>query len=340
MSTLRILRAQFEAEEHMAWQALHLPACSYPARPAASHSQVLPVSAPAARAAAASAENIPSLPIAPAPDIPAYPGEDTPSLPIAPAPDIPAYPGEDTPSLPIAPAPDIPAYPGDDVPTFPIAPVPGIPVYPGPEANRTCWVRFLHAAVGYDPLRILVGSRVFSSSLSYANMTEYRLVRDGFRDVVITSAAGARPILLRRDIPFRAGDRITVAIIDTDDGLELMQIPDVPCQNQMGGCGSMRMVNLAFNSPPLDMRLYDGSIIFGDVRYREVTPFKPVRCGDYLFYLIRTSPCAEPEPHSVPYEPLVSFGIDVRPRTTYTCYVLGRVGVPGQLLQLLVAEDD
>ncbi len=302
MSTLQILRAQCEPEKHMTWQALHLPACSYLSEPADSASKALPVSAAPVYQTAAAGENTPSLPIAPAPGIPAYPGEDTPSLPIAPA--------------------------------------PGIPAYPGPDAGRPCQVRFLHAAFGYDPLRILVGSRVFSASLAYAGMTEYRLVKDGFRDVVITNAVGARPILLRRDIPFRAGDRITVAIIDTDEGLELIQIPDIPCQTQMGGCGSMRMVNLAFNSPPLDMRLYDGSIVFGDVRYREVTPFKPVRCGDYMFYLIPTAPCTNPGLDTLPYEPLVSFGINVRPRATYTCYVLGRVGVPGQLLQLLVAEDE
>lgn len=304
MSSIRILRAQFEAEELMAWQALNIPPTQ-----------------PAAQAAA---------------------GRGTPSLPAAQAPGTPASPGNDGIDLPIAPFPTPPVYPGDDGIDLPIAPAPTPPAYPGPSQVRTGWVRFLHAATGYDPLRILVHSRLFTPSLSYANMTEYRLVQDGYHDVVITPATGARPILLRKTIPFRAGDQVTLAIIDTDMGLDLLQVPDIPCQNPMGGCGSLRMVNLSFNSPPLDMRLYDGGIVLSDVRYREITPFKPFRCGDYLFYLIRTSPVAgsSGDPGSVPYEPLVSFGIHIKPHATYTCYVIGHIGVPGQVLQLLVAEDE
>ena len=198
-------------------------------------------------------------------------------------------------------------------------------------------MRFLHAAFGYDPLRVLIGQSVFAPSIAYANMTEYRLVREGFRTVTITSASGGRPILLRRELPFRAGERITVAIMDGENGLELLQLSDSICQNQMGGCGAIRMANLSFDSPPLDMRLYNGETVFSDVRYREVTPFSQIRCGNHLFYLIRTAPQAVG--NQPLYEPLVSFDITVRQNAAYTCYVLGRVGVPGQVLQLLVAED-
>ena len=325
MSTIRVLRAQFEAEQHMAWQALHLPESA--ANSGASSSSSQPAAPTLAPLHARNAAHTPSLPVAPFPGPPAYPGDDS-----------------QIPTLPVAPFPGPPVYPGDDsqIPTPPVAPFPGPPAYPGTPV-RTCWVRFLHAAFGYDPLRVLIGQNVFAPSLSYANMTEYRLVREGFRTVTVTSASGGRPILLRSELPFRAGEMMTVAIIDGENGLEFIQLSDSICKSQMGGCGAIRMANLSLNSPPLDMRLYDGDAVFTDVRYREVTPFQQMRCGNYLFYLIRTAPQlgAAPPADGLPlYEPLVSFDIDVRQHATYTCYVLGRVGVPGQILQILVAEDE
>lgn len=209
--------------------------------------------------------------------------------------------------------------------TIPIRPITGF-----------CTVRFLNAAENYGSFRILIGNRLINSNLSFANVTSYNNIADGFRRVTITSAASPRTVLFNSTVPFNSGEVITMAIVRSATGIDLVRIPDTMNINTPTNRGGIRMANLIFNSPPLDLFRANGQGIFSDVRYKEVTMIKQAFPREYEFYLAQTPYVIEPRtaeieviedmPMAMPYnnfDPLVSFFVDVKSGILSTIYALG-----------------
>ena len=197
-------------------------------------------------------------------------------------------------NLPVVPLPDVgeggPVEPGGGMPVLPLPnPGEGGPVFPGvvvPIWRRYARVRFLNAAYGYRPFRILVSSSRVVNWSGYAALSSYNRIPAGYQTVTVTGMDGY--VYLQKTLPFQAGQSMTVAIINTASGLDLLQIAD-SCCTPNGNYSNFRVSNLAINTPPLDVLLGDGRVVYGDVRYKETTPFKRIRPGAYQFFFAETA---------------------------------------------------
>lgn len=259
---------------------------------------------------------------------------------------IPPVTGGPGPVIPGQTLPDCPGGgPGPVIPDRPNFPGVILPLPP----TGTAQVRFLHAATGALPYSVSVGTRTVAPGLRYAEATDYARVADGFRTVTIMSARSPRSILLRKSIPFRANGRTTLVIVNARNGIDLLEVQDNGCVNMPRNAACFRMVNTSYTDMPLDLLLYDGRIVFSDVRFREATTFRRVRPGEYGFYLAATNaspyfPFAPdvdietvedlPIPVGDNYipdygdlMPLASFYEAFRQGILYTAYVLG-LGTP------------
>ena len=267
---------------------------------------------------------------------------DSAGIPVVPLPD----PGQGGPVHPLYP--DRPNRP--NWPIYPVFPLPSLPCFVCQDqgnSNNYCKVRFLNAVNQYSSLVVVISGRQVASGLSFASLTSYGKVSDGFRTVTIALPNGY--VLLRKSIPFHAGTTVTMAIIPSASGLDLMEISDTPCSNRSYGYSCFRVCNLAYYSNPLDVILYDGRIVYSDVRFKEVTSFKQIRPGEYDFYLAET--VLSPMPRSMDIEtldsassdviypePLLSFYVNVRSNAMYTVYILGRDNTSTSL-QTIIVED-
>ena len=231
----------------------------------------------------------------------------------------PVYPGDDIGAEPVVPLPfpgeGGPVYPGDDAGAEPVIPLPspgeGGPVYPGNSGwvqPGTSRVRFLNAAYGYPALRISVANSRFASRLSYASVTGYGRVRAGYQTVTVSNPSGR--VYLQRSLPFQANGITTVAVIRTARGLDLLQIGDSCCPPS-GGCASFRVGNLAYNSSPLDVIMSDGRVVYSDLRYKEVAPFRSIAPGSYRFFYADTNLTSMPD--SMGIESLDPAWLDIYP---------------------------
>lgn len=270
--------------------------------------------------------------------------------PVIPLPEVgaggPVYPGDDVSVEPVIPLPEVgaggPVYPGNDVSAEPVIPLPwpgeGGPVYPGggtvvqpvpqPGVSET---RFLNAAYGYPSLQIRVGNSRFANRLGYASVTGYGRVRSGYQNVTVTGSNGR--VYVQRQMPFRADDRTTIAVIRTAAGLNLLQIPDRCCPPS-GRRSGFRVGNLAYNSGPLDVLMSDGRVVYSDLRYKETAAFRSIVPGSYQFFYADTNlaPMApsmgimalDPAWLGVypPYETFGSLILDVVSGKNYTVYLL------------------
>ncbi len=248
----------------------------------------------------------------------------------------PVYPGDDEAVIPLPyPGEGGPVYPGDDEPVIPLPdPGEGGPVYPGGGGGGrpgTSRVRFLNAAYNYPALRITVANSRFANRLGYASVTGYGRVRAGYQTVTVAAANGR--IYVRKSMPFQVNGLTTIAVINTANGLDLLQIADSCCAPS-NGLSSLRIGNLAYNSGPLDVLMSDGRVVWGDLRYKEVASFRAIAPGAYQFFYADTN--LSPMPSWLGIEPLdpawlgvyppqETFGslyLDVSTGERYTVYLL------------------
>ena len=229
---------------------------------------------------------------------PVYSGDDESQIPAIPLPNPEeggaVYPdsGDDA-QIPVVPLPNPgeggPVYPGNVIqPVQPIQPIQ--PIQPLPTVTYAA-VRFLNAAYGYPAFRVFVGNRRAASLLNFASLSAYVRLAAGYQTVTVTGTDGY--VYIQKTIPFEAGGRFTVAIINRPGGLDLLRITDNCCFTS-SQAAHFRVGNLARNSGALDVLLPDGRAVYSDVRFKEITSFKRIAPGAYEFLFAETNQLPAP----------------------------------------------
>ena len=293
---------------------------------------------------------------------PVYPGDNPAAEPVIPLPfpgeGGPVYPGDDPAAEPVIPLPfpgeGGPVYPGDGPTVEPVIPLPfpgeGGPVYPGNSGGQSgvARVRFLNAAYSYPPLHISISGSRFVSRLGYASVTGYGRVRAGYQTVTVSNSSGR--IYLQRSLPFPAGGISTVAVIRTAGGLNLLQIADACCRPS-NGYSTFRVGNLAYNTSPLDVLMSDGRVVYSDLRYKEVAPFRRIAPGRYRFFYADTNQSPMPPSMDIEtldpvwldtYPPLETFGsvyLNVSGGENYTVYLLQNGKGLNNIQNMILVDD-
>ena len=183
--------------------------------------------------------------------------------------------------------------------------------------------------------------------LGYASVSSYVQAPGGYQTITVSGLDGYT--YLRKTMPLPPGSPSTIAVINTPSGLDLLQISDQCCLQ--GNCASnFRVSNLALNSPPIDVLLKDGRVVYADVRFKETTIFKRVRPGTYQFLFAETD--RSPMPSWMDIETLdsaflgtpdlpdtiVSLNLEVEKNTNYTVFLLSS-GTGERDIQTMVVTD-
>ncbi len=251
-------------------------------------------------------------------------------------------------AYPVIPLPN----PGEGGPVdsgdVPVPPLPN-PGESGPVANPTprTSVRFLNAAYGYKPFRILINQRLAVRLLHYGGITSHGHIGAGYQTITITGTDGY--IYIQKSLPFEHNTPYTVAIINTASGLDLVQIPDTSLAPSHH-FSNFRVSNLAFYSNPVDVLLRDGRVVYADVRFKETTSYKRIRPGFYQFVFAETNFVPMPVWQDIetmetelmqtapPVEELAVLDLRVQRGVSYTIFLLS-TGPSYGLLQTLVVAD-
>lgn len=192
-------------------------------------------------------------------------------------------------------------------------------------------VRVLHAAAGYGPVFVIIGTKTIATDLAFGKVSPYERIIDGFRTVMIFSASAPRTPLLNTVIPFIAGTRITLAIVNSPRGLQIIPIHDNMCVGASRDRACFRVGNLTFDDGPFDLVLSDGSMVFSDVKVKEVTQWNQAVPGDYEFYVKET-----PMQGEGAYQ--FNFYLRMYPNMMYTACIIGGYysSVP---IQVIIIEN-
>jgi len=218
-------------------------------------------------------------------------------------------------------------------------------------------VRFLNALSPGGPMRAALDSRLLTSRLPVGRATGYSAVLPGFHTLCLFDAGGMSAMLYCAPVPFSAGERVTLAAVPCASGVDLVRVDDGAHYMRGTGRACVRAVDLVYNAPPLDVALTDGRVVFGDVRFKEVTLLRRARAAQHDMYIAPTPyvlptccqdmetaqdlPAAvanySPSGYGV-LEPLASFYLEARAGAMHTIYLIGNWDV-SHSVEVRIAEN-
>lgn len=203
------------------------------------------------------------------------------------------------------------------------------PIIPCYFCNTTQYgvVRFLNAAAGYNPFLIYINNQLVVNGLDNAEVSQYGRVSAGMQTVTVTGQNGY--VYIQKQINVPMNGTMTVAIINTNTGLDLMEITDMSC-NGGAGTGCFRVCNLSNTNRNVDVSLNGGAVMFRNVNYREVTGFRYLSTG---YYTVTVSNSA-----AFGNAPLLTSSLFIRGNVSYTMYVFNWNN-SRDAIRILIVED-
>lgn len=186
-------------------------------------------------------------------------------------------------------------------------------------------MRILNAAAGYNPFRIYVDDQLFVSSLNFSELTSYERVPAGYR--IITVMGENDYIYIQKPVMIPQENSVTIAICNTQSGLDLFVISDASC-SKSNYLSCLRICNLSYNGSPLTVILGNNDLRFPDVEFQEVTNFRTMAPGDYIFYVINQNRTI-----------LLSSELRVKNTASYTMYLFNwNPSSPDAITAIVVQE--
>lgn len=254
--------------------------------------------------------------------------------------------GGNEPNVPVVPLPNPgeggpintgPGFPPIFRPVFPgggggsVTVIPGI-TFPCFNCTATSFgrVRFLNASTGYQPFYVYLGNWLVASQLGNGDITSYVQSATGSQTITVSGANGYTYI--QKTIQVRTGSAMTVAIINTANGLDIMEISDISC-SAPSGTSCLRTSNLSENLGPFDVAIGNQNntyTAFTNVRYREVTPYTSFYPGWYQLFISRTG--------AFPAHTLATAAANMSANTSYTLYIFNAPNATEGLRTLIVSN--
>ena len=209
--------------------------------------------------------------------------------------------------------------------------IPGI-TFPCYNCTATSFgrVRILNASTGYQPFYVYIGNWMVASGLANGDITSYVQAASGTQTITVSGANGY--VYIQKPVQVRASSSMTIAIINTASGLDIMEISDISC-NAPSGTSCLRACNLSQNLGPFDVSIGNQNssyMAFTNVRYREVTPYTSFYPGWYQLYIARTG--------AFPSTYLATAAANMSANNSYTLYIFNAPNATDGLRTMVVSN--
>ena len=178
------------------------------------------------------------------------------------------------------------------------------------------YIRIFHASPDAPPVDVYLNNNLVVSNLGYRSFTEYLPVPSGVSNVKVFPAGNTQNPVINTNVNIPPNTILTIAAINKLQNISLYPIEDTPMPIPMGKV-YVRFGHLSPNAPAVDIRLPDGTNLFEDVEYKEVTNFKLIDPGTYTLNVF-----AAGTDNRVLHLP----NIELKPDRFYSVYAIGLLG--------------
>ena len=144
------------------------------------------------------------------------------------------------------------------------------------------FIRVLHASPNAPAVDVYVNNVPTFRNISYRNFSEYVPLSDGgvYNIKFFPTGTKVNPII-NENLFIPQGKIYTIAAIGEPSEISLFSIEDSPLTPIVPGKASVRFVHLSPDAPKVDITLPNGTKIFSNVGYKEITNYIPVAAGTY-----------------------------------------------------------
>lgn len=192
------------------------------------------------------------------------------------------------------------------------------------------YIRILHASPDAPPVDIYVNEKLIASNIAFKTFTEYYPLNPGVYNIKLYPTGQRQTPVIDRDLRVPPNGIYTVAAINKLSDIMLYPILDTPMPIP-SGMVYVRFIHLSPGAPNVDVKLADGTTLFEDVKYKEVTDYILVSPGTYAFNVYPTG-----ADQSILYVPNQT----LKANRFYSIYAVGLAGGQPPLQALLPLDGN
>lgn len=193
---------------------------------------------------------------------------------------------------------------------------------------QNTYIRVLHAVPNAPAVDVYANGNLIVSNLPYKSKSPYIPVAPGNYNVEVYPAGRRDNPVVRTNLAVPPNTIFNVAAIGTLPNVTLYPIPE-PTMLINSGRACIRFVHLSPNAPAVDVSMSDGTQVFNNVGFKDITNYACIPAGTYTFQV---------RPTGTNNVVLTVPNVKLDPNVFYTIYAVGSVNGRPPLEAILVSE--
>ncbi|WP_298844882.1 DUF4397 domain-containing protein [Clostridium sp.] len=189
-------------------------------------------------------------------------------------------------------------------------------------------IRIFHASPNSPDVDVYANGNMIVKNLAYTELSQYIPVPPGNYNIKVYPSGQITTPVINTNIMIPPNTIFNVAAIGILPNISLYPIPE-PITAQDSGKACVRFIHLSPNAPAVDIKLADGTRVFNNVAYKNITNYSCIPAGTYTFTV---------SPSGSNNVVLTVPNVKVNANNYYTIYAVGLVGKDPALEAILVPE--
>lgn len=198
------------------------------------------------------------------------------------------------------------------------------------EENSPGYLRVLHAVPDAPNVDVYANDKLIIQNLPYGQYTKYMPMSEGTYKICLYATGTKASPFCANMLTINNTDIFTVAATGMLSNIGFLAISDANVPTSPSKA-LIRFDHLSPNAPAVDITLPDGTILFSDVSFKDLTPYISVPASNYTLQvrLAGTDTVVLTVPN-----------INLYPNQFYTVYAIGLAGESPELEALLVLDGN
>jgi len=177
------------------------------------------------------------------------------------------------------------------------------------------YIRIFNAVPDAPPMDVYINGRLSAEGLFYKRFSQYLMVTPGPINLQIYVSGRNHSPVLDTGLVIPSSEMLTIAALGSFVDIGLLRVPE-PRACTANNKVKLTLGHISPNAPRLDITLRDGTVIFKDVGFKEITNYIDINPGIYDLQ-IRAS--------GTDKVLLDLYGVELRADNFYSIYAVGLV---------------
>lgn len=194
------------------------------------------------------------------------------------------------------------------------------------------YFRIFNSIFDSPNLDVYINEMIMASNLKYGEFTKHVLFAPGNYRVTLYPSGSQNGAIFEGDIVIDRNLTYTGALsgyISDSSEISIYMIPEAKENADMKQMSSLRLINLGLDSPSLELVVEDGTILFSNLNYGDISSNIAIPSTRYTLHL---------RANSKNENILTAPNVDFAPKMHYTLFVIGNYGKTPKM-ELIIPED-